>query len=129
MSIHKGKCALALCVGLAVVGAGGLLAQEPAPSGANPAGPIVRRVPPYFGQVGLSPQQKEAIYAIRGKYAGRMAELKRQMEQLQQQELAECESVLTPSQRAQLAERRAASGKGRGSAKSNGGAKGGDSSN
>jgi hypothetical protein len=121
------KRALALFIGMAVVGAGGLLAQEP---GEAPKGnPTVRRVPPYFGQVGLSPQQREMIYSIRGKYAGRAADLKRQLEQLQQQEMAECESVLNPTQRTQLAERRAASGRGRNSAKGDTAAKSSDANN
>lgn len=116
---------IALCLGLAVVGAGVLAAQEPGKSGRSEA--AVRRVPAYFGQVGLTTQQREAIYTIRGKYASRQSELKRQLEQLQLQELTECESVLNPAQRAQLTERRAASSRGRTVAKEE--AKTGDSNN
>lgn len=101
--------ALALCVGMVVVGAGASLAQDPGNNGRSE--PAVRRVPPYFGQVGLTTQQREAIYSIRGKYAVRLVELKRQMEQLQQQELVECESVLNPAQRAQINQRRSSRGR------------------
>jgi hypothetical protein len=96
------------------VGAAGLVAQE---SGEVPQkGSAARRVPPYFGQVGLTPQQRERIYAIRGKYFNRIAELKRQMQTLQSQELAECERVLNDEQRAALGQRRASSGRNRATA-------------
>jgi hypothetical protein len=98
--------ALALSVSSLFLAAGlPLLAQdEPTKSSASAA---YRRVPPYFGQVGLTPDQRERIYSIRGEYQGQIAELKRQLAELQRQEIAECEAVLTDAQRKLLEQRRA----------------------
>ncbi len=93
-----------------------LWAQEDDPAGGpKPATPAkaartynpARRVPPYFGQIGLTPDQKEAVYAVREKYQGQIAELKRQIEELTAKEMAECEAVLTDAQRKLLEQRRA----------------------
>jgi hypothetical protein len=64
------------------------------------------RLPRFFSQVGLTAEQKDKVYTIRGKYADRMAELRRQMQELTSQEVAECETVLTDSQKKLLTERR-----------------------
>ena len=58
-----------------------------------------RRVPSYFGKVGLSGQQKEDIYVIRGRYRAEIAELERRVEELSRQEMEACRSVLTDAQR------------------------------
>lgn len=58
-----------------------------------------RRVPQYFGQVGISDQQRETIYAIREKYAIRQAQLEEELAGIQDKILIECEAVLTPEQR------------------------------
>jgi hypothetical protein len=53
-----------------------LLAQEPQTAKpatppqaqeARPAYDPARRVPPYFAQVGLTPEQRESIYKVRGR--------------------------------------------------------------
>jgi hypothetical protein len=114
MTMRK-RCA-AIGLGMALVlggGVAGLVAQEPGQ--VPPKGSPARRVPPYFGQVGLTPQQREQIYLIRAKYADRLAQLKQQMEALQSQEMAECEAVLNEQQRAALAQKRAGSNRGRSS--------------
>lgn len=82
---------LALGFGMSIVGAGALIAQDPGAPVPKAPPTAYRRVPSHFGQLGLTPQQKEAIYAIRGQYADHIAELKRQIGVLQQQEMAECE--------------------------------------
>jgi hypothetical protein len=107
----------AIGLGLALVlgsGSAGLVAQEPARTA--PKSSSARRVPPYFGQVGITPQQREAIYTIRAKYAERLVQLKQEMAGLQTKEMAECEAVLNDQQRAALAEKRAASGRNRAAA-------------
>ncbi|MEO6809060.1 MAG: hypothetical protein ABI353_08095 [Isosphaeraceae bacterium] len=67
---------------------------KPARKAYNPA----RRVPAYFGKVGLSTDQKETIYAIRGKYQEKIASLQQQIDQMRAQELTECEEVLSEPQ-------------------------------
>lgn len=101
-------------VGLMTLIASSLSAQEgptaskpeakPATRTYNPA----RRVPPYFGQIGLTPDQREKIYEIRGNHQAKIAELKRQIEEAETEEMAACESVLTDAQRDLLYQRRAA---------------------
>ena len=64
--------------------------------------PPYRRVPNNFGKIGLSTQQREDIYAIRGQYRAELAELQQRIEELEDNEMAECESVLTDSQQTLL---------------------------
>ncbi len=69
-----------------------------------------RRVPAYFGQIGLTPEQKESIYKIRAKHQQQVAALERQIALIHSQTLAECESVLTETQKQLLENRRRAAG-------------------
>ncbi|MEW4570943.1 hypothetical protein AB1L88_24000 [Tautonia sp. JC769] len=71
--------------------------------------PPYRRVPSNFGKVGLSNQQKQDIYIIRGRYQSEIAELKARIEELSRKEMDECVSVLTEAQRKLLDQIRAAS--------------------
>ena len=78
---------------------------EAAPAGAPTSEPTApktyppyRRVPRYFGQIGLSPNQKGEIYILRGRYRAEIYELERRIEELKEQEMAECQSVLTDAQ-------------------------------
>ena len=114
-------------VGLALgAGATPLAAQEtvkdakPAPAEAPKAKRAydpTRRVPPYFGQVGLTADQKEAIYKARGKHQAKIEDLQKQLAEAQSAMMAECESLLTGEQRNLLADkRRQASSKARGAA-------------
>ncbi len=73
------------------------------------AAPPLRRVPPLFGQLDLSSEQKERIYSIRGRYAAQVAALNRKIAELKVHEIEECEEVLDDDQRDRLAEKRAAS--------------------
>ena len=101
-----------------------LVAQEPAPSakGDAPAarrkGDPSRRVPPYFAQVGLTPDQREAIYKIRAQNQGKVEALQKQIEEIRSKELADCEKVLTEGQKKLLAERRKAGAEKRSAARS-----------
>jgi Spy/CpxP family protein refolding chaperone len=65
-----------------------------------------RRVPQYFGQVNLTPEQRENIYAIREKYARRQAQLEEELAGIRDSVLRDCEAVLTATQRNTLIELR-----------------------
>ena len=96
-------------LGLALIGTMGLLpslAQDPAEK-AEPASRASRRVPAYFSKVGLTPDQREKIYAIRAKNAQQIDALKHQIEDLQAKEMTECEGVLEAPQKRLLDEFRA----------------------
>ena len=69
----------------------------------------VRRLPPYFGQIGLSAEQKEAVYKIQGTHMPKIVSLEKQIEEMRAQMLHECEGVLKAPQK-QLLEQRRASG-------------------
>jgi hypothetical protein len=109
----------ALCAGVLVIAAqpgqsadpnahaGTLLAQagipQKSPEVAEPSTRSrTRRLPAYYGQVGLSPRQRETIYSLQGAYADRIDELERQLESLKARRDQEIEAVLTPPQKARL---------------------------
>ncbi len=93
---------------LGVFGLGGDAEAQDRPKAEAPVATSARRVPPYFGQVGLSAEQREKIYTIRARHQARIVELKKELQSASVKELAECEAVLNDAQRAQLNERRAA---------------------
>lgn len=66
----------------------------------------MRRVPTYFGSLGLTAEQKEEIYAIQGRYIPQIQELQAKIESLRERAMADCEDVLTPAQRKILVEAR-----------------------
>jgi hypothetical protein len=68
-----------------------------------------RRVPSFFGQIGLTPEQREKIYKIRAKHQSKVDELKKQLEQVQGEMLVECEAQLNDDQKKLLKFRREAS--------------------
>jgi hypothetical protein len=92
-----------------------LIAQEPgnAPAQVRVRTPgkrvfdPTRRVPRYFGQLGLSGAQKESIYKIQAKHQPKIDELQKQLLELRAQTVKECETVLTDSQKKMLEDRRA----------------------
>ena len=99
-----------LLLGLSLVAAAGLCpsaAQDA--EGAEPAvAKAARRVPTYFSKVGLTPEQREEIYAVRAKHAEKIEALQKQIDEMKAKEMAECEAVLVESQKKLLAEFRAA---------------------
>jgi hypothetical protein len=113
---------VSLVMGLGVSGAASLvamplLAQEPAaarpgevkaPAARRPVDPS-RRVPDFFGQLGLSQPQREEIYKIRARHQQKLDELHKQIIQEQADMLSECEALLTDTQKQLLAQRRQAS--------------------
>jgi hypothetical protein len=73
----------------------------------------VCRVPPYFGSVGLSAEQREAIFKIRAQHLERIEALQLQIQEEESKMMAESEAVLTEDQRKELERRRTGSfGKG-----------------
>src|SRR5689334_12966141 len=94
-----------------VLTAGSLLAQDATPSrsSSKPGEPTARRandpsrkVPPYFGQIGLTLEQKETIYKLQGKHQAKIDELEKQIAAIETQMLEECEGVLTDAQKQML---------------------------
>jgi Spy/CpxP family protein refolding chaperone len=86
-----------------------LSAQEPGDSRAKTAKRAfdpTRRVPMYFGQLGLTDEQKESIYAIQAKQMPKIEALEKQIEDLRAQMLRDCEATLSPAQKQLLEQRR-----------------------
>ena len=120
MSIRRRIVSLAMGLGIApaaTLAAAPLPAQEPAaakpgeakaPAARRRLDPT-RRVPDFFGQLGLTPAQREEIYKIRAKHQQKLDELHKQIIQVQGEMLSECESLLTDTQKQLLAQRRQAS--------------------
>jgi hypothetical protein len=105
MTIRKRSGAVAL--GLAVVvlmGQFPLIAQEPGEP--KPAAPAARkkqdrshRVPDYFGQIGLTAEQKANIYGLQGKRYEKIEALEKQILAERAGMMADCEGVLTETQK------------------------------
>lgn len=81
-----------------------LLAQEPAAK--KPADPAAkkktdpsRRVPAYFGQIGLTTEQRASIYGIQAKHLEKIHALQKQLADERTAMLAECEATLSETQR------------------------------
>src|SRR5579859_2441551 len=68
-----------------------------------------RRVPTYFGQIGLTPQQRESVYQIQTKEMKRIDELQKQIVEIRADMVKQCEAVLSPTQKQLLEQRRTAS--------------------
>jgi hypothetical protein len=62
------------------------------------------RVPPGFAKLGLTDQQREAIYKVQAKYYPQIQALEKQVDALRAKREAECEAVLTASQKKLLAQ-------------------------
>ncbi|WP_148259933.1 hypothetical protein [Isosphaera pallida] len=57
-----------------------------------------KRVPPYFGQVALTPEQRAQIQAIQMKYLREILKREKEIEALKEKSLQECEGVLVDFQ-------------------------------
>ena len=84
-------------------------AAAPAPA-AKPKADPSRRVPNHFGQVGLTPEQRESIYKIRKAQHEKIEALRAQIAEVESKSMVECEAVLTETQRKLLENLRAAAG-------------------
>ena len=69
--------------------------------------PVVVRVqlPRGWGKLGLTDKQRKAVYATRGKYAAKRKALEEQIQKLKDEEMQECEKLLTDGQKKILKER------------------------
>ncbi|MFW6125155.1 MAG: hypothetical protein ACOC46_03315 [Pirellulales bacterium] len=63
-----------------------------------------RRLPNYFGQIGLSDEQREEIYAIQAEYGPKIRELQQKIAALRDHRDEAARAVLTDAQREQLDE-------------------------
>jgi Spy/CpxP family protein refolding chaperone len=61
-----------------------------------------RRVPAYFGQLGLSETQRESIYKVQAKHRPTIEDLEKRLEDAHASVLKDCEKVLTPAQKTSL---------------------------
>jgi hypothetical protein len=84
-----------------LVTAGGFLAaqdtKEPTPR-------VRGTLPPSWSRLGLTDQQKQQIYATQNAYRARIDNLRQQMRNLERQQRAEMERILTDAQRTRLRE-------------------------
>jgi hypothetical protein len=62
------------------------------------------RVPPGFAKLGLTDQQREAIYKVQARYYPEIQRLEKQVDAVRAKREAECEAVLTPAQKRLLAQ-------------------------
>jgi len=113
ISVRVGALSLGLAAAVAL-GVLPLAAQEPEAAPSRPAAKAAdtaapkkaadpsRRVPNYFGQVGLTTEQKEEIYRVRARHQERIDALQKQLTEARARMMTECEAVLNPSQRQML---------------------------
>lgn len=109
LSVLAGSMTLAMVVSLAWGQDPKTTSQPDATAAAKAAKraiDLAKRVPPYFGQVGLTPEQRERIYAIRTVQFEKIAALKAQLEKVTTEMMAESEAVLTAPQKDMLKQRR-----------------------
>jgi hypothetical protein len=105
MMIRKRAGAVALgLVAVVLMGGFPLVAQEPAAS--KPATPPAkkkqdpsRRVPPYFGQIGLTTEQRASIYGLQAQRFEKIDALEKQIASEKAEMLASCEDVLNETQK------------------------------
>jgi len=71
------------------------------------------RLPPYYGKVKVTPEQREKILAIQQEYAAKIDPLRKQLDALTKERDAKMAAVLTPEQQKQIDEMKAAAKKAR----------------
>lgn len=81
--------------------AGGLVGQEPKKA---PAPTAKGTLPRNWSKIGLTDEQKQKVYTIRGDYKGKMDELRKEIVKLQKKEKEDLEKVLTDAQKTRLRE-------------------------
>ena len=62
------------------------------------------RLPPNYGKLGLSDEQKDKVYSIQSRYYKQIQELEKQLAEIREQEAEEISKILTPGQRLRLQE-------------------------
>ncbi|MDG3005031.1 Spy/CpxP family protein refolding chaperone [Paludisphaera mucosa] len=84
--------------------------DEPKSKSGRQAPPdATHRVPMHFAGLGLTDEQKEALYAVAAKYQPQIQDLEKKADALRDRQTSECESILTAPQKKALAEARKAS--------------------
>lgn len=91
-------------------------AQEKGAAAAKAEAPKARkkprgRLPIYFGQVGLSEEQRTKIYGIQAEYGKQLDDLRKQVAAIEAKRDGEVEAVLTDAQKKKLGELRVAAKK------------------
>ncbi|MBI1324420.1 hypothetical protein GC170_14720 [bacterium] len=102
--------AAALCTSLYALSTSDVHAQATkaqTKKAAAKAEPAPRRLPPGYGQLELSDEQREKVYAVQEKHAAQLAKLNQDIADLRAKISSESEAILTPAQRNQLARFRA----------------------
>ena len=84
-------------------------ASKPAPAkvAKKPSG----RLPPHYGKLGISGEQRKKIYGIQNGYKTQIADLQKQIDALKAKQNTEVAAVLTPDQKKKLEEHLAAAKK------------------
>jgi hypothetical protein len=88
-----------------LAGVGLVLAQEPKKD-PEPPPRVKGMLPKFFKSLGLSDEQRQAIYALQARYGGRIEVLAEQIRKLRAEEAMEIDKVLTEAQKARLRELR-----------------------
>lgn len=70
--------------------------------GKEPPPKLKGQLPQNWAKLGLSEDQKQAVYATQAKYKKELEELRKKMEELKDKEKKELEDVLTKEQKAKL---------------------------
>jgi hypothetical protein len=91
---------------LLVVSGGWLLSDEPKKSD-DPPPRVKGMLPAHFKQLGLSADQRTAIYKVQASYGAKIDALTQKILELRAEEKAEIDKVLTEAQRARLRELKA----------------------
>jgi hypothetical protein len=84
--------------------------KESAASGEKKAGAAKEgkeskgRLPQYYGQIGLSAEQREKIYAIQAQYRQQIDDLEKQLEAVKAKQEGEIQAVLSADQKQKLGE-------------------------
>jgi Spy/CpxP family protein refolding chaperone len=78
-------------------------ADAPATKGSG-----TRRLPNFFGQIGLSLDQRESVYKVLAKHQEQIEVLEKQLVEARTDMMRDCESVLTAPQKQLLEQRRSA---------------------
>jgi len=102
--------AVVLVMGSLSLGAQESASPKPAEKSSAPAGKqtsaLKGQVPRFFGQVGLTDDQRQSIYQIQAKHKSKIDELEKELAALQAQVLSECEAVLSDAQKQVLEQHR-----------------------
>jgi len=71
---------------------------------AQPPDKIKGQLPPNWGKLGLSDEQRQKVYRIQADYRKKIEALEQEIEKLKKKQLEEMTGVLSPDQRKKLAE-------------------------